>query len=167
MSVRRKRREALTGVELELTAFINPMVVLVTFLLVNMVFSHSAVLDLRLPGPGGEPAAAAPATKPLLLEVTVRAQALEIGDRNRGRLAEIPNRDGAPDFARLSSELVALKSQHPDQKEATVLLEADVSYDRLIQVMDAVRAVDQVVDGQRRRSELFPSIAIGDAAVGK
>jgi biopolymer transport protein ExbD len=154
-------RKHLEGVDLELTAFINPMVVLVTFLLINVVFSHTAVLDLSLPAPANG-SSSAPAEK-LLLEVTLRQDAVEVGDRNRGRIAEIPNVNGAPDLAQLSAQLEQLKNSYPQQRDATVLLEPDVSYDRLVQVMDAMRSVDRVVEGQRLNIELFPDIALGDA----
>ena len=154
-------RKHLEGAELELTAFINPMVVLVTFLLINVVFSHTAVLELALPPPanGGTPA---PPEK-LQLEVTVRKDAIEVGDRNRGALAQVPNVNGAPDLAGLSAELETLKNSYPQQRDSTLLSEPDVSYDRLVQVMDAMRSVDKVVDGQRLNIELFPDIALGDA----
>ena len=159
---RHRRRRELAGAELELTAFINPMVVLVTFLLINVVFSHSAVLDLHLPAPASGTSAATPAQK-LLLEITVRKDSIEVGDRNRGRLASIPNDAKGPDLAQLSAQLQRLKSQYADEKNATVLLEPDISYDRLVQVMDAVRSVEQQANGHRSNIELFPEIAIGDA----
>lgn len=164
MSVRRQRHKP-EGTELQLTAFINPMVVLVTFLLVNVVFSHSSVLDLRLPAPSNGGATEPTPAEKLLLEVTVRAKSLEIGDRNKGPIVEIPNVGDAPDYARLSAEMVALKQAHPDETEATVLLEPDVSYDKLVQVMDSVRAVEESAGIDHRTTELFPKIAVGDAPV--
>lgn len=161
MSARRRVRRRVEMADLELTAFINPMVVLVTFLLVNVVFSHSAVLDLNLPAPANG-TVANPADK-MLLEVTVREHAIEIGDRNRGRLAEIPNAGGGPDLAQLSARLQGLKAQHPDQKDATMLVEPGIDYNRLVQVMDVVRATAAESTAGRRPVELFPEIAIGDA----
>jgi len=163
MSVRRARRK-IEGTELQLTAFINPMVVLVTFLLVNVAFSHASVLDLRLPGPAAGSASAPTPAEKLMLEVTVRQGSIEIGDRNRGSIAKIPNVGDAPDLARLSAELIALKTQYPDETEASVLLDPDVSYDRLVQIMDIVRAQPMPAIFGEPPPELFPRIAIGDAA---
>jgi biopolymer transport protein ExbD len=160
---RHRRRKQIEGAELELTAFINPMVVLVTFLLMNVVFSHSAVLELRLPGPGGG-TPVAPAEK-MNLEITVRKDSIQIGDRNRGLIAAIPNGASGPDLAQLSTELQQIKSQHPDEKAATILLEPDTSYDRIVQVMDAIRSMQGQAGGRRFIAELFPEIAIGDAPV--
>jgi biopolymer transport protein ExbD len=158
---RRRLRRRREPEDLELTAFINPMVVLVTFLLVNVVFSHSSVLNLNLPAPSTV-ATATPAEK-LLLEITVRKNSLEVGDRNRGRLADLPDTANGLDLAQLGAQLQQLKTRYPEQKDATVLVEADIPYDRLVQVMDAVRTVEQQVDGRRSQAELFPEIAIGDA----
>lgn len=163
MNRRRRVRHRRTPADLELTAFINPMVVLVTFLLVNVVFSHSAVLNLNLPAPA-DAALATPAEK-LLLEITVRKNALEVGDRNRGRFADIQNTADGPNLPQLTAQLQQLKSLYPGQKDATVLVEADVSYDRLVQVMDAVRSFDQPANGRHAPAELFPEIAVGDAPI--
>lgn len=162
MSRRRLRRHR-EPEDLELTAFINPMVVLVTFLLVNVVFTHSAVLNLDLPAPSNG-TTSSPAEK-LLLEITVRADRLEIGDRNRGQLAEIPNEGGQPNVTQLAAQLEQLKLRYPDQKNATVLLEADIPYERLVQVMDAVRSEPDPAAGRNARKELFPDVSIGDAPV--
>ena len=45
----RRRRFANKEAELDITSFMNLMIVLVPVLLMSMVFSHITVLDLRLP----------------------------------------------------------------------------------------------------------------------
>ena len=50
---------------------------------------------------------------------------------------------------------------------STILLEPDVPYDVLVQVMDAVRLFEDVQDGEPVQAELFPEISIGDAPVLK
>ena len=164
MSVRRARRNKVEGTELQLTAFINPMVVLVTFLLVNVAFSHASVLDLRLPGPAAGSASAPTPAEKLLLEITVRAGSIEVGDRNKGLIARIPDVGNGPDLGRLSAELIALKMTHPDDDEASVLLDPDVSYDHLVQVMDTVRAHPMPAIFGEAPPPLFPRIAVGDAS---
>ena len=46
-----------------------------------------------------------------------------------------------------------------------MLLEPDVPYDVLVQVMDVVREHHAVETGELVRYELFPEISIGDAPV--
>jgi hypothetical protein len=58
-----------------------------------------------------------------------------------------------------------VKIRFPEKKDATVLLEADIPYDIMIQAMDTMKAFDTKIDGQSVRGELFPQISVGDAPV--
>ena len=156
----RRRRRTETP-ELEITAFMNLMVVLVPFLLITAVFSRLAIIELNLPA-----ASSAPADEPTFqLEVIVRADGLEVGERTRGLLTRLPIADGKYDFKGLASYLQRVKASYPDMSNATVLLEPSVPYDTLVQVMDALRFFEASQDGQLVRAELFPDISIGDAPV--
>ena len=66
-------------------------------------------------------------------------------------------------MSKLSEYLVAIKSQYPEKVDASVLLEPDIQYDHLIQIMDTVRSVEVQEDGQTNRTDLFTAISIGDA----
>ena len=150
-------------VELNITAFMNLMVILVPFLLITAVFSQVAILELDLPSSTDQPDEL-PET--IQLEIVVRANRLEVGERNTGLLTSLPRIDGDYDFEGLSSYLKRVKAKYPDKIDATVLLENDVSYDVLVQVMDAVRVYPaEDTTGQRIQAELFPEISIGDAPV--
>ncbi len=61
--------------------------------------------------------------------------------------------------------MVALKRQHPEHDGASVLLEPDIAYDHLIQVMDVVRSAELPAEGEAEpvRVALFRDISIGDA----
>ena len=163
MRARRLRKEA---AHLEITAFINLIVVLVPFLLSTAVFSRLAIIDLTLPA---QSAAALEQVKPdnLQLEVVVRPEALEVGDRIGGLIQRIPATATGPDLRALSQLILQIKGRFPDKLEASVLAEPNTSYDTLVQVMDAVRAGHMAQDGKVVRSELFPQISIGDAPVRK
>jgi biopolymer transport protein ExbD len=76
--------------ELNITAFMNLMVILVPFLLITAVFSRLAILELNLPGSSNEPVE--PQEQTFQLEVIVRADKIEIGDRNQGLLGEYRRR---------------------------------------------------------------------------
>ena len=159
---RRGRRNVETA-ELNITAFMNLMVILVPFLLITAVFSRLAILELNLPGSSSEPAD--PQELTFQLEVIVRDSRIEVGDRNVGALGVYPNGDGGYDFDALSDKLAEIKRRYPDKTDASILLEPDIAYDTLVQVMDRVR-VEEVVDGDSvDRKDLFPDISIGDAPV--
>jgi biopolymer transport protein ExbD len=164
MLINRARRERhKEQTELNITAFMNLMVILVPFLLITAVFSRLAVLELNLPS--GDAALAEEQEPEFQLEVTIREDAIEVGDRNAGTLSRIANGLDGYDLDELSSYLQRVKQQFPDKANATILLEQDISYDVLVQVMDTVRVFEraQVGGGLAARYELFPEISIGDA----
>ena len=103
----------------------------------------------------------------LKLEVVIRPDAIEVGDRIGGLIERIPNTDKGYDLKALSSIIQMLKGKFPNQTDATVLAQPNTSYDVLVQVMDAVRE-SQVVQGPKvTRTELFPDISIGDAPISQ
>ncbi len=150
--------------ELNITAFMNLMVILVPFLLITAVFSRLAILELNLPGSSTEPVVQQ--DRVFQLEIIVRKNKIEIGDRNQGLLGVYPNSaNGEYDYDALSDKLSELKSRYPNKTEASILLESDIEYDTLVQVMDRVRVAQQIEAGSVVRSDLFPEISIGDAPV--
>ena len=158
MRTRRLRKEA---AHLEITAFINLIVVLVPFLLSTAVFTRLAVMDLQLPAQ--QSAVDQLKTNDLQLEVVIRADALEVGDRVGGLIQRIPRQGEGHDVKALQSLMVMLKGRFPDKREATLLAEPDTSYDQLVQVMDAVRGTVTAQGPKLVRAELFPGISVGDA----
>lgn len=154
----RRRRRTETP-ELEITAFMNLMVVLVPFLLITAVFSRLAIIELNLPA-----ASSTPDEEPTFqLEVVVRNDWLEVGERSRGLLTRLPRAEGQYDFKGLATYLQRVKANYPDMSNATVLLEPSVPYDTLVKVMDALRFFETSQNGQVIQAELFPDISIGDA----
>ncbi len=158
------RRHNHDTAELNITAFMNLMVILVPFLLMTAVFSRLAILELNLPGSSTENVD--PQDQVFQLEIIVRKDKLEIGDRNQGLLGIYPNsEDGAYDYDALSNKLSELKDRYQDNTEASILLESDIEYNTLVQVMDRVRVEEEVAEDSVIRNDLFPDISIGDAPV--
>lgn len=158
---RRLRRPTDKSAELNITAFMNLMVVLVPFLLITAVFSRITILELNLPN--AQTAQSKSAKRELQLEVVIRDQALEVGDSRLGLIARIKRGSTGHDYRRLNKVLRQIKSRFPDKTSAMILAESDTSYDTLVQVMDAVRVMEVVEAGSLERYELFPDISIGDA----
>jgi biopolymer transport protein ExbD len=146
--------------ELNVTAFMNLMVVLVPFLLITAVFSRLTILQLNLPG---EATATSELEQTLNIEVIVRKDEIQIADRGTGLLKALPNAADGMDVAGLTAYLQLIKQKYPEKTDATVLLEPDTAYDVVVQVMDAVRAVTLQQDGKWLQAELFPDISVGDA----
>ncbi len=157
---RARRRRRQDADEMNITAFMNLMVILVPFLLITAVFSRLTILQLNLPAAESEPTA----NEQLLnIEVIVRKDQIQIADRGTGLLQALPNLDGRYDLRGLTTYLQLVKQKYPEKSDATVLLEPDTPYDTVVQVMDAVRAITVEVDGKLRQAALFPDISIGDA----
>ena len=149
--------------ELNITAFMNLMVILVPFLLITAVFSRLAILELNLPGSSTEPAEQKELT--FQLEVTVREGQIEVGDRNIGALGVYPNGIDGYDYEALSKKLSEIKQSYPEKTDAAILLESEIAYDTLVQVMDRVRIAESIEGERIVREDLFPDISIGDAPV--
>jgi biopolymer transport protein ExbD len=155
----KRRREE--SPELDVSTFLNLMVVLVPFLLIGAVFSRVAIMELTVPTSAGGSALKSPN---FAIEVIVRKAGLEIAN-GLSVEAAFPKKEGRYDMEMLSKMLMRLKARYPEKEDATVLLEPDIAYDYLIQIMDAVRGAD--VHGQGigkvEKTVLFPNISIGDA----
>ena len=113
--------------------------VLVPFLLSTAVFTRLSVLDLTLPAQtsGVEQLK----VDDLKLEIVIRPDALEVGDRIGGLIQRIARHRPGHDVKALAALMQQIKATFPDTKtRPRVLAEPDTSYDVLVQVMDAVRA---------------------------
>jgi len=153
-----KHKEA----DIDVTPLLNVMVVLVAFLIFSAVFSRISIQELVLPtqvdGKSG------PDTPQVIIEVVVRKDFIEIGD-GRNIIAKIPKLDMKYDTRKLSAHLLRLKQKYKDKQDVSILLEPDIEYESMIQVMDAVKIAEVKQEGQDRPGKvlLFPQVSIGDA----
>jgi biopolymer transport protein ExbD len=148
--------------ELMLVPMIDIFTVLVTFLLMTAVFSRITILQLDLPS---SDAGGAPSPPEFRLEVIVRAAGFELTNGNT-LIAAIPKVAGEYDYKMLTDLAVQLKRENPEVTDASVLMEKQVQYDYLIQVMDAIRSTRVPVEGLNGRTttfELFTNVAVGQA----
>lgn len=155
----KRRREETPG--LDITSFLNLMVVLIPFLLISAVFSRVTIMELTVPTSAGGSAVKAPN---FAIEVIVRKSGLEIANGSTVEAA-FPKKDGQYDMQMLYELLKRLKARYPEKDDATVLMEPDIEYDYLIQIMDAVRGAEVQMEGSEevKKMVLFPNISIGDA----
>jgi len=144
---------------INLVPFIDILTVLVLYLLVGSVYEHLAILQLNLPSTA---ASATAETPPLQLTVTIRRTRLELSDGRRFA-RRYDNTPGGHNLGALSEALVDFKKKLPKETAITLLLEPNISYDALVQVMDAVRLWPAGAEAPAGVTELFPSISIGDA----
>jgi biopolymer transport protein ExbD len=155
----RRRANEPTGPDM--TTFLNLMVVLVPFLLITAVFSRIPIVELSLPSSAD---GNAPSEPIFGIEVVVRQSGLEVTN-GTAVIARVPKVDDEYDMETLSELMLSMKRDHPDKKDASVLLEPQIEYDYLIRVMDVVRSAELPGEGEEEpvRVALFTDISIGDA----
>ncbi len=145
--------------DLDVTPFMNLMIVLVPVLLLSMVFVHTTVIELSFPAAG---AVADLQPDDIHLEIRIEDTALVVADQ-RGIIRRLPVHDGGHDYAGLGLVLREVKRQLPAKRDATILLAPDTDYQTLVHVVDRVRRHPAFNAGEWMTVELFPDISLGDA----
>ncbi len=163
--MRKFRHKRQVEAELDITSFMNLMIILVPVLLMSMVFSHITVLDLKLPdsstGSDGDN------KENQQLELVIRPDYIDINYPQGVRLKRIASVDDAYDFSLVSTVLQEVKRQLRDKgiekRDILILAEQQTDYQTLVGAMDTVRSFEAVIATSVVRAELFPDIALGDA----
>jgi biopolymer transport protein ExbD len=163
--MRMKRRNT-EDADLDVTSFMNLMIILVPVLLMGMVLSRITVLDLKLPDladssiPSEEP--------PQQLEVIIREDKFEVNYPSGVKLKWVEKTEqGEYDYALLSDVLQETKRLLEDKgiqkKDIYLLSESTTNYQTIISTMDTIRSFKAVVAASVVNAELFPEVALGDA----
>lgn len=163
----RRRKRSYEVKDLDITSFMNLMIVLVPVLLLSMVFSHTTVLDLKLPD--GAASDTPPDEENQSLELVINPEYMDLNYPAGIRLKRIEKVDGEYDYKLLSVFLQEVKRQLRekgiDKKDILVLSQPDTDYQTLVSVMDTVRSFQAIVAASVVDAELFPDISLGDAPV--
>lgn len=151
--------------DIDVTAFMNLMIVLVPVLLLSMTFTQITVLDITLPElTGGSTASGEPQSQ---LEVEIHSDAFKVYYPTNVIIQDIPAIEGEEglehDYRRLSLVLQEVKKQLADKTDILVLSRPDIEYQTLVQTMDSVKSYKTVVAASLVEVELFPDISLGDA----
>lgn len=183
MLAKRRKRSSKADADLDITSFMNLMIVLVPVLLMMMVFSRITVVELTLPGLAG-----------ITDEQDIEAQVLEVQVNQSGLaiffpqgylVSEIPmrvpsndendaaasNAGGQPslvhDYAALQGTLKQIKQtllgKGVDKKDITLLMQEDTDYQTIVRLIDATRSYKDVVAASVVDAELFPDVSLADA----
>lgn len=162
MSRRHHYKNRSEQVELDITTFLNLMVVLIPFLLVTAVFSRITIQELNLPSAAG----GQQSDKPVVtIEVIVRKDKLQLSDGKRITNTIAMNDQDKYDIKKLSKLLLELKGQYEKKEDAIILVEPDIEYEDVIHIMDAVKVAEVTQPGveEVQRVVLFPQLSLGDA----
>jgi biopolymer transport protein ExbD len=164
MRIKRRFKEE---ADLDITSFMNLMIILVPVLLMSMVLARTTVLDLKLPDMADS---SIPLTEepPQQLELIIRADKFEINYPAGIKLKWVEKTsDGNYDYKLLAGVLQETKRLLEDKgiqkKDIYILSEKDTDYQTLVSTMDTVRSFKAVVAASVVDAELFPEISLGDA----
>ena len=163
--VRKRRIKHTEAADLDVTPFMNLMIVLVPVLLLSMVFTHTTVIDINFPA--SDSAAGEIDPNAVHLEVAVYQDRLVVADGRGGTIKELPAVDGQHNFDELSLVMQELKRRMPEKEDITVLLQEETPYQTLVSVMDKVRSYPTVQAMDVVQAELFPVISLGDTPQAK
>lgn len=162
--MRRIRKSRLTDVaELNITTFMNLMVILVPFLLITAVFSRMTVLNVNLPTLDKAQQQSKEKID-LDLEVSVSEEIITLRDRNIGNIYE-PIRINDNNWQPLVNVLLEIKTRYPEEKDILITFTDSTSYKMIISIMDNIKTTQLIQSGQLVDIELFPNISIGDSDI--
>lgn len=163
-SGKRIKKEA----ELDITSFMNLMIVLVPVLLMMMVFSRITVLELALPELGDANEQNID-VKDQRLELVVRANNIAVYYPQGYLVKDIAVTEQGYDYQALQMVLRQIKqtliNKNIDKKAVTLLLEENIPYQVIVALMDTARSYPDVLIASVVDAELFPEISLGDAPI--
>lgn len=159
-----KRRAQAEEVDLNITPFMNLMIVLVPVLLLSMVFTHVRVHDIQLPELSQR---IADETETKELELLVKDTGFALFYPAGELLKELPANNGKLPFGELQQYLRSVKAtfqgKEMEKSEITLLASASTSYQTLIKTLDAVKFIPEKVEEEMVMAALFPNVSLGSA----
>ncbi len=154
--------------DIDVTSFMNLMIVLVPVLLLSMAFTQTAVLEIKLPElTGGAALSSDPQAK---LEIEISSTGYQIYFPENTLIQSIPMVEGEEgmeyDQQALSNFLQYLKRETPEKRDVLLRAERDITYQSIIKTMDTMKSYRTVVAASVVEIELFPEISLDDARKG-
>jgi len=143
--------------DLNMAPLLSLFVALIPMLLLTAIFQKVGIVNLYLPtleeallqDNKSDP------SQDFTLAVTVTLKEISLMKDQEVLLTE--NIENGMNLNRLIGELVTLKDEFPDKRDAVLLLDGEILYETIIDIMDAVRVKDD--------RELFPDISLADRIV--
>lgn len=159
--------------ELDITSFMNLMIVLVPVLLMMMVFSRITVVELNLPSVNGQ--ASGEELEQESLEIEVSERGLDIFYPQGYLVSNIPmitpegeqSSGKVHDYQQLQKRLIGIKqtllAKGADKKDIVLLLQDDTDYQTVVSLIDYTRSYEDVLINSVVQAELFPEVSLSDA----
>lgn len=172
----RRRSKGTEDAELPLVPIMDAFVTLIAFLLLATSLLSVTLIDTPVPVVSNMPDDKKD-DKPLMLTLKMTPEELSLSSAFR-RIPEqkFPKIDKGYDLDKLHEALVAIRQQFQNEKTIVFMPAAEIKYDEIIQVMDAVRLlaktdppfyVKDEKDGVDKPDEyLFPAVVFGNVLSG-
>lgn len=151
--------------DIDVTSFMNLMIVLVPVLLLSMTFTQTTLLELKLPElTGGAGHAADPQAK---LEVEIKSDGFHVYYPETTLIQHIPMTESDTeigyDYGQLSMVLQSMKRELSEKRDVLLRSELDIDYQSIVATMDVLKSYKTVVAASVVEIELFPEISLDDA----
>lgn len=166
----RRKKSIRTEAELDITSFMNLMIVLVPVLLMMMVFSRITVVELQLPGVAGVTSPAE--LKQKQLEILASPDGLAVFYPEGHLVKKLPlvstsaDQAGLQDWSGLQLTLKQVKQtllgKGVDKKDVTLLIDDDLAYQDVIALLENTRSYEDVVAASVVQAELFPEVSFAE-----
>lgn len=151
--------------ELDVTSFLNLMIVLVPVLLLSMTFTQITVLEISLPELAGGTQNSGETLSQL--EVVIDDEGYKVYFPENTLIKDIPKveRDGEQvyDYRMLSLVMQEVKQQEAEKTDILLLAQPEVSYQQLVFTMESVKSYKTMIAASVVEIELFPQITLDDA----
>lgn len=179
------KRQPEDDADLDVTSFLNLMIVLVPVLLLSMTFSQVTVLDIELPELTGGSSKSDLAQSQL--EVHMTDQGFDVFMPADRRVAQIPKLSEEQalvraelkvvdaskavvsssdyyNFERLSLVMRKVKEANSEKKDVVLLSAPEMDYQNLVSTMETLKSYKTTVAASLVEIELFPEISLGDSS---
>ncbi len=124
-------------IDLDLTPFMNVLMVLIPFLAVMSVFTHIAILEFSLP-PAQTEGGGVQQSKELDISVVITQDGFRVVGTGK-KLDLVPKVRERYQLEQLRALLGAIKFEYPSQKSLVLVVGPDILYDDVIHFMDTCR----------------------------
>ncbi len=158
----------------DLTALMDILSNIIFFLMASFGAAVVAILPASAPtiSESGENDAARDEDKVTVTMQLAPDGAVEITAANNDMLPDelkpyekkIPSREGELDAEAISQHLWSIKDKFRKSKDIIIVCDDDVTYELLIEAMDASREHKMVVDGKKVFPSLFPAVVVSSLA---
>lgn len=163
------KKKVIEEADLDVTSFMNLMIVLVPVMLLSLTFTQVTVHEIKLPDLTQSTVSSN--ENPPKLEVLLNEKGIKVFYPSNKMIKDIPlievkGEEGKSyDFELLSLTLREVKEQLNEKRDVLLLSAGGTDYQSLVSTMDALKSYKTVVAASLVEVELFPEISLADASI--